>query len=350
MIAAAPEESPAMFPTHEQIRMAAYYRWQRRGGPDGHELLDWLAAEQHLLLAQNYEVVAGYRLSTIRSQSLGDKDRRVCRYCERAAPRTTFVDPVPVLPESLGPSSLVTYDECQECHALFEEALRGDFDAFLRPFRPGLVPGALPPDLPAAGLCLSIPAYKYLTKIALSIMPEGELDGFPDAIEWVSNPDHGLDRGVFGGLGCDLHVTPVPFEGPWMALARRFEEDARLPSMLFFVGSGHVAFVIAVPLGLRDEDLDDGGWVIPRVASPFEVRGFYPESTYLFLPIAPADAPSALGPPADRSPDPAPGHPSPLPKPHPSSRVPVGAPARLVDALLGGGREGDAGTADVTGE
>jgi hypothetical protein len=32
----------------EEIRVAAYYRWQGRGGSHGADLDDWLKAEKHL--------------------------------------------------------------------------------------------------------------------------------------------------------------------------------------------------------------------------------------------------------------------------------------------------------------
>jgi hypothetical protein len=40
------------FPAHEDVALAAYYRYLTRGGLDGHALEDWFAAEQDLLWEQ----------------------------------------------------------------------------------------------------------------------------------------------------------------------------------------------------------------------------------------------------------------------------------------------------------
>ena len=87
-------------------------------------------------------------------------------------------------------------------------------------------------------------------------MPEGELQAFEDAIEWVGNPDHEFDARVFHGLDCTLHVLPAPHPTPWIALARRTNPEATVPFMLFFLGTGRVVYQLAVPLCVRDEDLD----------------------------------------------------------------------------------------------
>src|SRR5262249_30735255 len=155
----------------EQIRQAAYHRWERRGGGHGRDLDDWTAAEQHLLFAMNYEVVAQYRLDGD-PRKIGDAGRRVCRFCEQAAPRATFSRPAPAVPEFLGHSSLQAFDQCDDCRALLAESLEPDFEAFVRPLLAGPAPRG---TSPAARPFVPIAAYKCLTRMALSIMPAGEL-------------------------------------------------------------------------------------------------------------------------------------------------------------------------------
>jgi|GEM_PF-2432483 len=36
----------AVKPGHEETRVQAYYRWQKRGSPEGDSLTDWLASEE----------------------------------------------------------------------------------------------------------------------------------------------------------------------------------------------------------------------------------------------------------------------------------------------------------------
>ena len=103
---------------------------------------------------------------------------------------------------------------------------------------------------------IAIPAYKSLIRMALSIMPEDELPAFTDTIEWIGNPDHQFDSALFGGVGCLVYQFHVPVQTPWTSLARRVDDDAPLPYMLFFLASGRVALQLHLPLCSRDEDLD----------------------------------------------------------------------------------------------
>src|SRR5262249_51696130 len=159
------------------------------------------------------------------------------------------------------------------------------FEAFVRPLLAGPAPRG---TSPAARPFVPIAAYKCLTRMALTIMPAGELEFFPDAIEWILNPDHGFDSRVLGGLGCYVHVAPASFPSPWTALARRIANDAKVPYMLYFLGISKVSLEISVPLCTRDEDLDGEGLIVPRVAAP---AGIDPEpagGTSLFIPMSSA--------------------------------------------------------------
>jgi hypothetical protein len=281
-----------MSPSHAEIEKAAYDRWSRRGGRHGGHVADWLAAEQDLLFARNYEVVASYRLDDHVPQVLR-RGRRVCRYCEQAPPRTGFAGPARAVPEALGNRSLFVDDECDECHALFAAAIDVETGAFAREVLAGTAPGGafrIPP-LPVAAL-------KGLTRMALAILPDADLDAYADTVEWVLNPDHGLDRPVFAGLGLYLHVATTLFPSPWTALARRVADDEPMPAMLYLLGTAHLTFELAVPLGLRDEAHDAGGLVVPRVASVPGSAHAPAESTCLFVPVAQAAGASALASPA----------------------------------------------------
>jgi hypothetical protein len=56
------EEAPKLLndhqPSNEEIAMFAYFIWENNGRPEGHELEDWLAAEQELKSAHSQESVA----------------------------------------------------------------------------------------------------------------------------------------------------------------------------------------------------------------------------------------------------------------------------------------------------
>lgn len=250
-----------MFPTADQIEHEAYLRWERRGGSHGNDRGDWCAAEQDLLLTLNYEVAAFYALNANAPQFIGSEGRRVCRFCEQAAPIATFSAIPRALPSFLENRSLFTYEECDDCHAHFASSVEADLEAFTNQWRSGSGSDALART--------SIAALKGLAKMALSIMPAAELHSFEDTREWVVNPDHDFDLRLFGELGCGLHALRSIPADPWTALVRRVDHEAPMPYMLFFVGTGNVVIQAPVPLSARDEDLDGERTIIPRTDSSY---------------------------------------------------------------------------------
>ena len=51
--------------------------------------------------------------------------------------------------------------------------------------------------------------YKSLVTSAVLIMPEPELAYFTDTIEWLNNPDHEYDAGLFAGTCCHVYDARV---------------------------------------------------------------------------------------------------------------------------------------------
>jgi len=269
-----------MLPTPEQIRDAAYGRWERRDRGHGRDRDDWIRAEQDLLYTLNYSVVArigpgpspvvrgngnGHNPDTSIARP-GGPAPRVCRFCEQSAPRARFdrtPGPGPTLRDD-GLLILDVPDECDECRAFFEESFASDVERFTRPIREGgSPPGSLPSSLTTTPY-VPIGAIKGLTRMALACLPRVELDAFEDAIEWVVNAEHDFDAGAFGPLACDLHVFADPFPAPWAALSLREDDDAPMPYALFHLGDGHALFQIAVPLCGRDDDLDARVVIVPH--------------------------------------------------------------------------------------
>jgi hypothetical protein len=267
-----------MHPTNGQIGVASYHRWERRGHEHGHHVEDWLAAEQELLFAFNFELIASYRLDGVAPRHLGDEDDRRCRFCEGTAPRSTFEAPRPAVSPSLGNASLRSYEVCDDCHALHVESVGPHLDRFVAAIRRG--------DLRDRSFD-PIAAFKGMVWGALSIIPEDELQYFEDAIEWVSNPDHDLDSRSIGGMDCYLHRLPEPSPFSWVAAARRIEDDGPFPYLLAFYGTGDLVFQLALPLCVRDEDLEVS-WIVPRAPSPFGVGRGPIGSRLIIVPLASA--------------------------------------------------------------
>jgi hypothetical protein len=305
-----------MWPTCEQIQTSAYHRWRRRGGRHGFDREDWLAAEEDLLFRLNYRVVARHRLDERDGTRPGSTARRRCRFCERAEPSARFHGSRPGAGELGGASRLLDRVECAECIEDGREPLEAEFARFSRPFRSvarvrGLAgwPSyrwaarwAAEPDRGAEILRLDRPdgsralwygsepyvplaACKYLARLALAVVPAEMLEEFGGTLEWVSNPDHGLDHGAFVGLTCRVYLVPNRFAGPWVSLAQRTDDDAPVPSTLFFLGAGHAVFQVAVPLGSRDDDLDGERLRIPVAAMPGDCEVAPWESPWLDVPL-----------------------------------------------------------------
>ena len=87
-------------------------------------------------------------------------------------------------------------------------------------------------------------------------MPERELAYFTDALEWVNNPDHEYDGSLFAGMSCRVYRAPFLQDRSWTSLARRIDDDAPFPYMLYFVAWGGMILQVPVPLGSPDQDLD----------------------------------------------------------------------------------------------
>jgi hypothetical protein len=268
-----------MTPTTDQVRVAAYHRWERRGHAHGKHLDDWVAAEQAVLFADHYEILAAYHADQTDTAPLGRTGRRVCRFCEQAEPRTRFAAPAPALPACLGLDTPIALDQCDDCRRLFREGLDGALAGFLSLARSDApTPDAVP-----------IAAYKALVRAALAILPEEELELFPDAVEWVCNPDHDLDGLAFAGRGMYLHHGPAAGSTPWAALARKRIALAPMPSLIFFVGGSGLTIQMPVPLGAADEELE-GECAVPRVAWPLDPLDWRGDASCRFHPVAAAPA------------------------------------------------------------
>src|SRR5262249_14720058 len=133
-------------------------------------------------------------------------------------------------------------------------------------------------------------ALKGFARVALAIMPRGEVSAFEDTIEWVSNPDHEFDVVLLNHLAGYLHPRSVPGAEAWVALARRTREEAPMPDMSLFLATTDAVFQVRVPLCVRDEDLDGERVIIPRLSSPLPGMHDSGQGASLGLPISSSDA------------------------------------------------------------
>jgi len=273
-----------MLPSRDQIERAAYDRWERRGRFHGADREDWVAAEMDLTFNLNYKTVAEYSLSEPKPRILGNEKRPKCRFCEQAPPRAAFSVVRFAVPEVAGNTSLKTREICDECTEQFAGTIDAEFGKLwesLQPLR-GAASSLRELRVPTS---ITIPAYKSLVRMALTIMPETELPSFTDAIEWVTNPDHEFDRKLFEGAGSLIYRTDIPYTPGWTSLAQRIEDDAPFPFMQYFLAVDRLVVQIHMPLCARDEDLDGSEVRMLERSFLTGLGSNYQSSTCLVLPL-----------------------------------------------------------------
>jgi hypothetical protein len=253
-----------MLPTIDQIQRAAYDLWERRGRTHGHDRDDWHSAERELIFRLNYRTVVRYPLRPQTPLIVGDRQTRKCRFCERTSDLACFGPPVPVVPSVLGSSSLLTAELCDECQAHARDPLNDRLAAYWRAMQ-NKFGTRHDQGAPREDRVLALGAFKSLAAMALLIMPETELDFFLDALEWVSNPSVDIDAPLFPGPQCRADATGPAAERYWACLARRSDDQAPLPYMLFFLAWDGVVGSLAVPLCTRDHDLEGRHVQVPEL-------------------------------------------------------------------------------------
>jgi hypothetical protein len=255
----------SMIPTCDQIRRAAYGRWLRRGRTHGHDREDWYAAEKELTYLLNYRPIVEYPLDGPDQLIPGGFAIRRCRFCERTSRQTTFEFPPSAAPGALGGRSLRSAEICDDCQGDFREPLDLEFRRFWSALR-SWVAGPEGSLEWAGAHRLPVGAFKSLITGALLIMPENELGYFPDTIEWVSNPDRDADLALFAGSFCRVYSAPMLAARPWASLAQRIDDEVPSPYLLYYLGCDGLVIQIAVPLCLRDLDLDGRDVFLPEFA------------------------------------------------------------------------------------
>ena len=272
-------------PSREQIEKAAYTRWERRGRVHGWDAQDWLAAEMDLTFDLNYRTLLRHEFAS-QVEARPELARGIrCRFCEQAPPKVRFTHARWPTPAVWGECELVARDICDECVEWF----RTDLDPSLSSLwvtLPDQIHGA------SAGARIRVPlvVFKALSWLALSVMPEAELEHFQDTLEWVGNPDHDEDWSLITGLSCLVYSAPMPYWPAWISLERRNEDDAAIPSVLLSVASGDFCLQVPIPMGVLDQELDGEELQLLRRASP--LKGSLDIDVCRLLVPAPAAAPA----------------------------------------------------------
>jgi hypothetical protein len=220
-----------------------------------------------------------------------------CRYCGKREPEVKFSKEAHSLPELIGNKLLFSRDECNTCNEYFDKHLENHLANFLGISRTTtrfeskkgtpkfksksgerveMIGNSLviletqDSDLTvldeSSGLLTIktetkpyIPeqVYKCFVKMALSIMPEAELKGYKQCIEWVR-----LNKkpAKFDSNALKISRTFVPGHKPfpaiWIQLFKRTGDKKRFPHMICNIAFYNLIFNFIIPFGSKDKIVD----------------------------------------------------------------------------------------------
>ncbi|MDO5624003.1 MAG: HNH endonuclease [Pseudomonadota bacterium] len=240
---------------------------------------------------------------------LGDKSKRLCRYCGRAAPEVKFKKLAHAIPDQVGNDWLFDYEECDTCNGGFAKWVEDDFAKWTHPWRTlGRIKGkkgvpsiksndqkfridatvASTPAETGAGavrhelkilmdvndvrhevdeanrtvrLTLDRPAYvpmgvfKCLVKMAIAIMPPEEEQRCDHLKKWILLPTHTFESYPYRPLRVLYQLAPGPLPNDRVAccLLRRKPDSADdCLYMQFILQLSNHVFQIALPMHIED--------------------------------------------------------------------------------------------------
>lgn len=242
------------------------------------------------LFEENYKILFSNAEDPKKSYPMGKKNKK-CRFCGKNHLETTFNYTSHAIPESLGNKTIICLDECDKCNKQFSETIEDHLDKITLPYRTmNMLKGkkkipiyktldkktrievvnkekkelkiesrknscffeldeknktiqlkyTLQPHIPAA-------AYKALVKMALSIMPENELENFNISKIWIRELDHTKD--LIKPLNVLMTFIPGinPFKETFVCLLKKFTISQEYPDCIFILYFGNIIYQIIIP-------------------------------------------------------------------------------------------------------
>jgi hypothetical protein len=270
------------------------------------------SANAERFYVEHYEMAAWVKLLPGQKQFVGDRNRRICRFCNRGRPEATFRNRAHAFPEFIGNRVLFAFDECGSCNsrfANFEDHLSkylgleltisqikgknrvpkyrtrdgGPSVRFDRSAKRLLAASHVDDrfiDIDTQRELLTIRwrrqpyiprlAFKCLVKMALSIAPQEILPKFSETIRWLLS--EASDTQPAGSVCFTLlRSRSVKSLGAFEAvLLARNAHSNDLPYATFFISFSNFSFQIFVPFSSGDTNLIDRQVSIPRMPSKME--------------------------------------------------------------------------------
>lgn len=257
-------------------------------------------------LNDDYIPLVVYHLNEDKPITLKGKQQG-CRFCKRCPPSTTFNKVAHAIPHFIGNQHLKSEYECDDCNQLFSR-YESQFSEFMKLWHVfsqvnrggGKVPKyknnssekssvkyengrydikcfegeELTFDLNEEERKVTIKGkrsyipqdvHKALSKMALTIMPEEDIDRFQDTLLWL--------RGSKScGKGFTLVVRMYREKFPFIScmVFKRKDQDRSVPAYLFGIAYSNFFLQIAIPLCKDDKDKQGKELTMPYIPTPLD--------------------------------------------------------------------------------
>ncbi len=267
-------------------------------------------------LEQNYTPLTTLHLNEDKKTFLGSKDNQTCRFCGKSEPDVTFRKIAHAIPEFTGNKRLFSHYECDSCNEKVSSLMESHMANYMNIWHtfsqvrgkrgvPSFKTNAKKSrvDLLETGLNIQyhegdeiieidkenkqikitatratytpIAIYKCLTKIALTIMPENELDNFKNTLAWLFEEKHDESKyhlkALFLLFSFAPGIHPFDFQS-CLLLKRKDNHKDNVPYMLFLLTYSNYAFQIYLPLCEMDKKLFGKEMTIKFIPTPIDLH------------------------------------------------------------------------------
>lgn len=246
----------------------------------------------------NYIPFTVYHLDKEDKIVLGNENNRICRFCSKGETETTFSTVAHAIPEFVGNKKLIANYECDNCNQKFSRLLESHMGNYMNLWHTlsqvrgkRSVPsfktindksridikdkinieehdGDSIVSINEKEQTITITAkrrsyvpiavYKTLTKMALTIMPEGELADYKATLEWINEEQHQESPQDLKNLVVLMSIAdgvkPFPFVS-CMLFKRKENHRDNVPNMMFMLAYGNFVFQIYIPMCAQDAQL-----------------------------------------------------------------------------------------------
>lgn len=274
----------------------------------------------------SYESIAIFHLETGKTITLGEGKEKRCRFCGKAEPEVAFETITHAVPEFTGNKSLISDYECDTCNKHFSK-LETQMSRYMHLFHTmAQVKGKkgvpkykinfgksiielgdqslkvdhhegdkelfeIKPDkniMTMKGERSYVPqmVYKCLVKMALTIMPEEELQHFSKTLEWLMEDPKAKSKFHIGGLVAFMNTYPGPRpfdEVSCLLYRRRDNAPEKVPYCIFFIAYSNFTFQIYVPMCDKDAKYMKQDITLLGALNPLDYYGIVPTRENLDL-------------------------------------------------------------------